>query len=596
MIYKVSFLLVFFSAVLYSQLPLTLNSVNYHNDALPDIESDTDYGFSWPVNADILSNVNYIPSNNNRYFMSLFGPRYKTGSGSNRFDFHQGEDITPVVSFGGVNYNETTKYHEICMCDGEITSKVVPPDPESTETGIYVTVKCDSTFRTSTSGIKNNWGNIFIHYRHLTSIHNGMGGVGSRIEKGDTIGIVGNTGTTSLTHLHLSVTRYAFSHINVHPMRIFAQTSPRLHRRLETADVKLMHMWQSDSALFRLAIPYNQMTVKRITVRLSGTSYEKVYDYEYVSQQIDRDNPDVIDGLSVYPYEFNRMNTAYSRYMNSETNLPPAWPGSITQRDLSWKQFPIPNSLPYNSFNPIVYVMDVMARGLPSGYDPKRFEVEISDIYGYVVKSTIPADIPLPVTLQQFKADYVDIQRAVKLSWITESEIDNAYWLIERQKFAEGNLFDDKGYFEVIGTIKGQGNKSTATIYNFWDRQIDQNWNYAYRLTDISYSGMKTNHKTVPIFIAVPQVFQLYQNYPNPANPTTTIQYDVPKATMIELNIYNILGVKIRTLYKAHQNSGRHRITWDGKDNLGKEVASGVYLYQIKAEGFVKVKKLVLLK
>ena len=93
-----------------------------------------------------------------------------------------------------------------------------------------------------------------------------------------------------------------------------------------------------------------------------------------------------------------------------------------------------------------------------------------------------------------------------------------------------------------------------------------------------------------------PTEFDLRQNYPNPFNPTTIIEYALPKASEVKIQIYNILGQKVRNLVDETQKAGYKMIHWDGKDDEGKEVSSGIYFYRIVAEDFVKCKKMTLLK
>ena len=93
-----------------------------------------------------------------------------------------------------------------------------------------------------------------------------------------------------------------------------------------------------------------------------------------------------------------------------------------------------------------------------------------------------------------------------------------------------------------------------------------------------------------------PEEFDLHQNYPNPFNPTTIIEYALPKALQVKIQIYNILGQKVRTLVEELQEPGYKIIHWDGRDDKGVEVSSGVYFYRIEAGDFVKCKKMTLLK
>ena len=97
-------------------------------------------------------------------------------------------------------------------------------------------------------------------------------------------------------------------------------------------------------------------------------------------------------------------------------------------------------------------------------------------------------------------------------------------------------------------------------------------------------------------FSQLPKEFDLRQNYPNPFNPTTVIEYALPKASLVKIQIYNILGQKVRNLVDELQEPGYKTIYWDGKDDRGNEVSSGVYFYRIEAKDFVKCKKMTLLK
>ncbi|APF19660.1 Por secretion system C-terminal sorting domain-containing protein [Caldithrix abyssi DSM 13497] len=99
----------------------------------------------------------------------------------------------------------------------------------------------------------------------------------------------------------------------------------------------------------------------------------------------------------------------------------------------------------------------------------------------------------------------------------------------------------------------------------------------------------------------IPRQFALLQNYPNPFNPTTIITYELPKTSRVSLTIYNLLGQKVRTLINTHQPAGQYQVQWDGKDDFGNPLASGIYLYELKArtvlkENFIQVKKLVFIK
>jgi hypothetical protein len=93
-----------------------------------------------------------------------------------------------------------------------------------------------------------------------------------------------------------------------------------------------------------------------------------------------------------------------------------------------------------------------------------------------------------------------------------------------------------------------------------------------------------------------PETFVLYANSPNPFNPATTISYDLPEPTEITLAIFDALGQLVRTLVDQRQPAGRHFIIWDGRDERGQRVASGVFIYQLRAGRFVQSRKMLLLQ
>jgi hypothetical protein len=89
---------------------------------------------------------------------------------------------------------------------------------------------------------------------------------------------------------------------------------------------------------------------------------------------------------------------------------------------------------------------------------------------------------------------------------------------------------------------------------------------------------------------------QLFQNHPNPFNPTTAIEYTVTGTGFVTITIYNVKGQLVRQLVNEQRLPGRHRVVWDGTNSQGQPVASGIYLYRMRIGGFSDVKKMVVLK
>jgi len=94
----------------------------------------------------------------------------------------------------------------------------------------------------------------------------------------------------------------------------------------------------------------------------------------------------------------------------------------------------------------------------------------------------------------------------------------------------------------------------------------------------------------------LPTKFALMQNAPNPFNPTTNIAYDLPAPAHVRLEIFNVLGQRVRTLVDNNQPAGSQSVIWDGNDNSGTSVASGIYFYRISAGDFNATKKMMMLK
>jgi hypothetical protein len=131
----------------------------------------------------------------------------------------------------------------------------------------------------------------------------------------------------------------------------------------------------------------------------------------------------------------------------------------------------------------------------------------------------------------------------------------------------------ESGYYTICG---GDGYNGTLT------------GNYSLNLTKIP-----TAIEDQPVS-GIPEKYELYQNYPNPFNPSTTIIYQLPKSSHIKLTIYNMLGQEVRRLVHGQMPAGRHEMTWDGRDEEGMAVSSGVYLIQLRAGEFVDTKKMLL--
>jgi len=152
--------------------------------------------------------------------------------------------------------------------------------------------------------------------------------------------------------------------------------------------------------------------------------------------------------------------------------------------------------------------------------------------------------------------------------------------------------------FDVIFNYMGYHHDS-CNIYGFWSGWFAQGYNNGAALSRIFKEHIPgfTDVQEFTSSDFLPQKFALLQNYPNPFNPETIIEYTLPKGPrMVRLVIYNILGQEVKTLVNEEKQAGIYKVFWDGTDDMGEKVASGIYLSRIEIGGFSEVKKMVLVK
>jgi len=99
----------------------------------------------------------------------------------------------------------------------------------------------------------------------------------------------------------------------------------------------------------------------------------------------------------------------------------------------------------------------------------------------------------------------------------------------------------------------------------------------------------------------IPNNIVLHQNYPNPFNPSTTITFTIPinekrETSNVRLIIYDVLGREVKTLFNDYKQPGTHEISWNGKNDDGNSVPSGMYVFQIKSNGAQLSRKMLMLK
>ena len=100
----------------------------------------------------------------------------------------------------------------------------------------------------------------------------------------------------------------------------------------------------------------------------------------------------------------------------------------------------------------------------------------------------------------------------------------------------------------------------------------------------------------IDIGLPAPTEFSLKQNFPNPFNPTTSIRYDIAETANAQLIIYNMLGQEVRTLVSGKQDVGYYEVSWNGLNDAGQPVATGIYIYHLQAGHYSKTMKMAFIK
>ena len=112
----------------------------------------------------------------------------------------------------------------------------------------------------------------------------------------------------------------------------------------------------------------------------------------------------------------------------------------------------------------------------------------------------------------------------------------------------------------------------------------------------ISTANGQTWTKDIEITVGAPKDYKLYNNFPNPFNPSTKIAFDLPKASHVKLMIYDIVGREVAQVADADYPAGYTEVTWNGVNKNGVTVSSGVYFYRVSTDSWNKVKKMLMLK
>lgn len=176
----------------------------------------------------------------------------------------------------------------------------------------------------------------------------------------------------------------------------------------------------------------------------------------------------------------------------------------------------------------------------------------------------------VPVELTSFTAQYVG--NTTQLNWTTATELNNLGFDIQRS--TNGNDF------VMIDFVFGKGTTTEIQNYSYVDNTTSPNLNYAYRLKQIDFNGSYNYSDVINLGESNPLKFELAQNYPNPFNPATTISIGLPVKSDVALDVYNIVGERVLSLYNGELAAGNYNYTVDASN-----LTSGIYIYVLNAVG-----------
>jgi hypothetical protein len=175
------------------------------------------------------------------------------------------------------------------------------------------------------------------------------------------------------------------------------------------------------------------------------------------------------------------------------------------------------------------------------------------------------------------------VNNSVNLNWQTETEVNNYGFEIERVEQKSNN-------WVKLGFIQGHGNSNSPKEYSFLDKPNGGN-KFKYRLKQIDIDGKYEYSPEVEVILDIPAKFSVKQNFPNPFNPTTKIEFSIPSDNLAQIKVYNVLGMEVATLLNEYRQAGTHNLEFNASN-----LSSGIYFYKVVSGNYSETKKMILLR
>lgn len=268
------------------------------------------------------------------------------------------------------------------------------------------------------------------------------------------------------------------------------------------------------------------------------------------------------------------------------------------------------SSAPTSKFNGTI----TQVGGAEAGADWSGIYNNYESIYLSEREKFTPMDLDLAYTKN---GNVITIAATVTYSSETSSKNDNIYFALceshiafnwqtsmDSLHFVERNMYPNVSGVKIYtgATDPPLGHQEVETVeFTIPSGVVEENCEFIAFIQDPATKEVKNSAKIdlgnpvsgidVTKSINQPASFSLSQNYPNPFNPTTTLSYNLPSSALVEINLFDARGSKIKTLFRGQQEMGTHQLAVDGSD-----WASGVYFYQLKAAGFIQTRKMILIR
>jgi len=243
---------------------------------------------------------------------------------------------------------------------------------------------------------------------------------------------------------------------------------------------------------------------------------------------------------------------------------------------------------------------NVTVTGMVEDYDPAyhfKFDnnTKLINVSSVTVNSTGNSIAAMAVGTSDLAQDADEVESyegvLVTLSNVTVSSVNSYDWSVDDGSGSSCLIDDDMANSAAAAYLAGL---EVGTVLS----HVTGVFNYSFGtykiqvrdMGDIESAGVDDN------FVTAPMEYALYQNYPNPFNPETRIKFDLKEAGQVKLIVYNVLGYKVRTLVDDSYSSGQHVVNWDGRNDAGLQVSSGMYIYRIKAGSFIDQGKMLLIR